>query len=514
MLYVFSCASARCVNIAGAGAARSPEGPSVVVLRCQLPRANHFYSRAAEAEEHPYMRDKKLREDTCFVCGGPGPLRCGGCKGPRYCSRAHQSVHWKHGHSAACTTAATDVLDEEKQAEKDYRMRILTGSVLPEWAIDIATEPDIEERAEAEEASLPANAAASLRKFKAKQAAARTKAAAAAANGSTASPSGGAGSNSSASSAEGSAEGASAAKAGEGQGEGEGEKDDGLSLKGLTQKELGNITGAQTMIDETANYFQRRVSSVPSQVLRYCCWPELSVQRLEEQEQEQEGDEDEDGEEEQSGAQAGSAATGEDGNVVAEDDDDDAEDSIDEDMHGGADSGDKRRRRRQRRDLALGAPLWATGKHRMQDHSISPPPCERCGAARQFEFQVMPQALQYVLHDGVAKVTAAADLVDLQFGTIAIYTCTKSCPIDASATSGRFYVKEWAWVQPEEEERVAYDLPEAGPGEGEEDEEGGAKTAAAATGSNAGTSAASSSDAAAASSSESAGSADASGDSP
>ncbi len=61
------------------------------------------------------------------------------------------------------------------------------------------------------------------------------------------------------------------------------------------------------------------------------------------------------------------------------------------------------------------------------------PPCEHCGACRKFEFQILPQVLNILGLD-------PADDDALDFGTIAVYSCSKSC-------SGQGYRREFAWVQ-------------------------------------------------------------------
>ena len=69
---------------------------------------------------------------------------------------------------------------------------------------------------------------------------------------------------------------------------------------------------------------------------------------------------------------------------------------------------------------------------------FTPPPCELCGAKRGFELQVMPQLLHFLkVEDRNQKPQTALD-----FGTIAIYTCTASCGQEGG------YASEYAWVQP------------------------------------------------------------------
>ncbi|KAJ2411762.1 hypothetical protein GGI10_004083 [Coemansia sp. RSA 2530] len=48
------------------------------------------------------------------------------------------------------------------------------------------------------------------------------------------------------------------------------------------------------------------------------------------------------------------------------------------------------------------------------------PDCELCGAAREFEFQIMPQMLNYLSID-------SADSTSVDWGTLLVYTCPKSC---------------------------------------------------------------------------------------
>lgn len=67
-----------------------------------------------------------------------------------------------------------------------------------------------------------------------------------------------------------------------------------------------------------------------------------------------------------------------------------------------------------------------------------PPPCQRCGAPRRFEFQVMPQLLSYL--DGNDEDPDALD-----WATIAVYTCSKSCSVAAGDDA---YAEEHVWVQP------------------------------------------------------------------
>ena len=61
------------------------------------------------------------------------------------------------------------------------------------------------------------------------------------------------------------------------------------------------------------------------------------------------------------------------------------------------------------------------------------PPCESCGTARRFEFQIMPQLLNILGVD-------PSDDTAVDFGTIAVYSCGASC----GTTGG--YKREFVWV--------------------------------------------------------------------
>jgi hypothetical protein len=77
-----------------------------------------------------------------------------------------------------------------------------------------------------------------------------------------------------------------------------------------------------------------------------------------------------------------------------------------------------------------------------------------------FELQIMPQALHYVLSapggggGGGGSASASAQPQEAagsagwggDFGTIAVYTCPRSCPL--ADVEGGPYAEEVAWVQP------------------------------------------------------------------
>ncbi|KAJ1733291.1 hypothetical protein LPJ61_001632 [Coemansia biformis] len=71
------------------------------------------------------------------------------------------------------------------------------------------------------------------------------------------------------------------------------------------------------------------------------------------------------------------------------------------------------------------------------ESGIDIPDCEQCGAARQFEFQIMPQMINYLGVD-------SADPVSVDWGTLLVYSCPRSC---AAAPGGAAHTAEVVWRQ-------------------------------------------------------------------
>ena len=86
-------------------------------------------------------------------------------------------------------------------------------------------------------------------------------------------------------------------------------------------------------------------------------------------------------------------------------------------------------------------PLWvgSAGKPRVRagrEGGVAPP-CV-CGAPRDFELQIMPQVLDAL--QVPASTGSGGSHDELDFATIAVYTCTKSCDAEGS-------VVEWVYTQ-------------------------------------------------------------------
>ncbi len=93
------------------------------------------------------------------------------------------------------------------------------------------------------------------------------------------------------------------------------------------------------------------------------------------------------------------------------------------------------------------APLWVSSEDQPQAKDV--PACAQCGGTRAFEFQVMPQLLHYLKVDAMASLPCKPGdsyrLAAMDWGTLAVYTCTNSC--SGGAGEGGGYVEEFLWRQ-------------------------------------------------------------------
>ncbi|KAJ1984044.1 hypothetical protein H4R34_000906 [Dimargaris verticillata] len=94
-------------------------------------------------------------------------------------------------------------------------------------------------------------------------------------------------------------------------------------------------------------------------------------------------------------------------------------------------------------------PLWVSDIDRPTAKNI--PPCDHCGAERQFEFQILPQLLNYLGEDHMAQSS-------LDWGTLLVYSCPRNCIQSAEPSSSpssvgedpacrQKYVEEVIWRQ-------------------------------------------------------------------
>lgn len=131
-LYVFVCGKGACLQQSG----------GVRIFRSQLPRSNSFYSfepppELPEADEgddegddeggdeEKEAAEQRIPEDAphpeapvvCTVCGVRGPKGCARCRTVHYCSKEHQKLHWKNGHSADCKRICAERDSKEASEE-------------------------------------------------------------------------------------------------------------------------------------------------------------------------------------------------------------------------------------------------------------------------------------------------------------------------------------------------------------------------------------------------------------
>jgi hypothetical protein len=488
--------------------------PNVVVLRAQLPKHNPFYAPPEEDEDDEEEEDEGKADDAaadaadadgvidldasartlydpdikmvpvgaCALCGMPAALRCGRCQGPRYCSKAHQTAHWRApkalgGHRHFC---ATPTGKARGPAEFVAASALSACYTLPEWSLVVDPEPSAAERASKSSEGLSEGAAAALQEATARMSLGQAAGAAASlATGQAAGAAAGAGAG-----AEGSSEKAGKAP----RPEQKASEEEGLSLQGLTQKKLSEITGRQLFADRYMNAFVQRVACEPSQVLRYCRWP---------------GEAFED-------PPPPPAATEEAAKPPQ---------SSPEKAEGEDDGDDEKEEEDDEENEPFGAPLWLSAKHQPPKEKVEVlaeegdaekgdeegweplyrtvvPPCARCGCARRFEFQLLPQSISKLqapteaakvcsqaLREALAEesddgATAGGPDdprpllqrgIDLDFGTLAVYTCTGSCnppskresmlaiggPALAPSAEASPYSLEYCWVQPSEDEATS-----------------------------------------------------------
>ncbi|XP_031489920.1 uncharacterized protein LOC116257375 isoform X2 [Nymphaea colorata] len=109
-LFVFMCTSMECLRKDQATQRRGEVGVqsrSVKVFRCQLPRANPFYSNEPpryDGKDAPLSGGAAL----CYWCTTwKGEKICGSCRKARYCSEKHQVLHWRAGHKIECRQIST-----------------------------------------------------------------------------------------------------------------------------------------------------------------------------------------------------------------------------------------------------------------------------------------------------------------------------------------------------------------------------------------------------------------------
>ncbi|CEG35926.1 programmed cell death protein 2 [Plasmopara halstedii] len=84
------------------------------------------------------------------------------------------------------------------------------------------------------------------------------------------------------------------------------------------------------------------------------------------------------------------------------------------------------------------AVLWVHSKGMVNGNV---PPCEMCGSERKFEFQILPQLLNYLNVDNESSLGAITSR-SCEWGTLVVYSCTQSCSVENAC------VQEFLHYQP------------------------------------------------------------------
>ncbi|KAK0149521.1 Programmed cell death protein 2 [Merluccius polli] len=137
-LFLFCCRTPECYS--------RNDSRCMKVFRSQLPRANDFYpydpppdDEQSSDSKHDQVALPVTGVKLCWVCGCPGSKACARCHTITYCSKHHQTLHWKHSHKRECCS---------QEACNDAASPIL----FPEF--ELATEPeekDVEQEEEEED---------------------------------------------------------------------------------------------------------------------------------------------------------------------------------------------------------------------------------------------------------------------------------------------------------------------------------------------------------------------------
>uniref|UniRef100_A0A0R3TXF3 MYND-type domain-containing protein n=1 Tax=Rodentolepis nana TaxID=102285 RepID=A0A0R3TXF3_RODNA len=135
-LFVFMCKNGSCFL-----PSNRHNPPPFRVYRSQLPRNNRFYSSNPPSDldnlTEKGMVDtlRSCRAPTagvlvnlCPICGCPGTKCCILCKKAYYCSKEHQTIHWKQSHKTKCPQF--DYLNE---------MFLSNSFLLPEFLLSSTT---------------------------------------------------------------------------------------------------------------------------------------------------------------------------------------------------------------------------------------------------------------------------------------------------------------------------------------------------------------------------------------
>uniref|UniRef100_A0A1I7V4Y8 MYND-type domain-containing protein n=2 Tax=Caenorhabditis tropicalis TaxID=1561998 RepID=A0A1I7V4Y8_9PELO len=129
-LFLFVCRNPSC--------SRPNDASNLKAFRCQLPRANDYYSFDGPMDpdldgDVPDPRALSDAPGLCRICGCAAAKKCAKCQVARYCSQSHQVIDWP-SHKLECAKAAENgsIADEQKNPQNAF--------VFKEFGIEIDQE--------------------------------------------------------------------------------------------------------------------------------------------------------------------------------------------------------------------------------------------------------------------------------------------------------------------------------------------------------------------------------------
>ena len=119
------------------GCSRPNDASNLKAFRCQLPRANDFYSfdgpMNPDFGDVPDPRALTDGPGLCKICGCAAAKKCAKCQVARYCSQAHQVIDWPQ-HKLECAEVAVNgsISEEPKNPRNAF--------VFKEFEVEIGQE--------------------------------------------------------------------------------------------------------------------------------------------------------------------------------------------------------------------------------------------------------------------------------------------------------------------------------------------------------------------------------------
>lgn len=127
--FIFICKNGACCRL--------NSSDNFLVLRCQLPRINDYYSSEPYEEIEGELFCIKKWCKLCDLCGAKAPSHCSKCKKVNYCSRKHQVLDWKKGHKDQCIS----LKDRDENISNNFTVTEAGKSFLfKEWSLEVDEE--------------------------------------------------------------------------------------------------------------------------------------------------------------------------------------------------------------------------------------------------------------------------------------------------------------------------------------------------------------------------------------